>query len=695
MKVLTLVTACLSLVSLNSAHSQEWARFRGPNGSGVNAATKDLPATFTAQDYKWNIELPGAGTSSPVLWGNRLFLTAEGETEGSRSVLCFDSATGKQLWSHSDSFKPHGHHKFNNFASATPAVDAVQVYVAWTSGDEMHVLALSHEGKKKWEANLGFFSEEHGSGASPVVVGNVLIVSKDHHKEGAFLTGLDIASGKTVWKLPRKTTRSSFSTPMIVEAEKGKPIVVFSSNPKALTAVEPATGKVLWNKDYAAATEYRAVGSPTYCDGVYFTNVGQGSSGQSGVALKIVNGQPETAWELPKAMPYVPTPLALDGHFYVLNDGGVMSCLKAATGEVVYKERLFENAYSSPVCAGDKIYCISRTGKVAVVKAGEKFELLGKADLGEPCESTPAIANGMIYIRTAKHLIALGGDKSAALNFYHGTGVDIEMVAENQAIIPGIPFTVGFSLKHVKGWHSYWKNPGLAGVPFKVDWTLPEGWQVGPMQYAPPDKVYMAQYRTHGYERDVIHLVDLVPPPNIPAGETTLKVHAHWLACSTTCHIGNCNLELSIPVTKDPAQPNPLWSQAIKDARNSEPKPNQEWQFAAKRADMTVTLTCTPLHPESTIPAITPEPIFFSENRLICSDPVQKWAVKEGKLVGELTVPDYAATDPNQLTGLLYANGKYVPLNLSVRSVDDLGGGRSNLSLVSRHSSLVTLTPLG
>ncbi len=667
MKYFVLLSFISALVGANCVYAQEWPRFRGPNGSGVNAAAKDLPVSFTDQDYRWKVELPGPGTSSPALWGSKLFLTSEGANEGSREVLCFDSATGKQLWSHSDTFKPHGHHKFNNFASATPAVDADHVFIAWTSGDEMHVLALSHVGKKIWEANLGFFSEEHGSGASPVVVGNVLVVAKDHHLDGAFLTGLSVADGKTLWKIPRKTARSAFSTPLVVDASTPKPVVVFTSNPNAMTAVDPQTGKILWNRDYEQTTEFRAVGSAAYCDGVYFTNVGQGTSGRAGVALKVVNGKPETAWELPKAMPYVPTPLALDGHFYVLNDGGILSCLKAATGAVVYSERVAENAYSSPVCGGNQIYCISRTGKITVVKAGEKFEVLGKGELGEACESTPAIANGMIFIRTAKRLVALGGTKAAAKHFYHGTGVDITLLSENATVQPGHPFTVGFNLQHVKGWHSYWKNPGLAGVPFGLKWELPEGWTAGDMQYAPPDKVYMAQVRTHGYEHDVTHLVELTPPANLPIGETTLKAKAHWLCCANTCAIGNCELELTLPVTQAAPVADAAAAPQIAKARALLPHPTSDWTFQAHRRGTEIELVCSPKTPQINLPAITPEPIFFSDNRLICSDPTQRWASANGTLKGVLPVADYAPPEAaNRLSGLVLVEGKYLPVDVAV-----------------------------
>lgn len=647
-------------VAPQMVRAQEWTRFRGENGAGVNDKATLIPSTFTEKDYKWKIELPGAGTSSPVLWGTKLFLTAEGTADGDRSVICYDSATGKQLWQHSDAFKPHGHHKFNNFASSTPTVDAKRVYIAWTSGDEMRVLALTHDGKKAWEANLGYFQEEHGSGASPIVVGNRLIVCKDHSKQDAFIAGLNVDDGKTVWTLPRKTLRSAFSTPLVVEDKPGHKIIVLNSNPNAMTAIDPATGKEVWQQDYEGKqTEYRAVASPCYTDGIYFATVGQGIGGRDGYALKIVGNKAETAWEMPKGIPYVPSPLGMKGLIYILNDGGLMSCVKAATGEVLYNERVLENAYSSPVCAADRIICISRTGTVTVLKAGEKFEVLGKSSLGESCDSTPAIANGTLFIRTSKHLIALGGSEPQASNYFKGRGVDVRFVSDVEQVQAGQPFTVGFQLKHQPGYHTYWKNPGLAGVEFRVDWTLPEGWKAGEIQWPAPDKIYMASILTHGYERDVMPLVTITPPADA-SGNVTLKAKAAWMACAQTCNPGFTDLELQLPVAQSPAVVSNEWHQAIETSRSQEPIPCEGWNFTATREGDFVRLTGTPNSPKANAAKPEKDPIFFSDNKLICSDPKQTWTWSGAQFTAKLPLADYAPKEALPLSGVLYSPGGWM-----------------------------------
>ncbi|MBP7951633.1 MAG: PQQ-binding-like beta-propeller repeat protein [Verrucomicrobiales bacterium] len=639
---------------------QEWTRFRGPKGSGINDKGAVIPDNFTAKDFRWTLDLPGAGTSSPVLWGTRLFLTAESGKDGARQVLCVDSESGRVLWTVEDAFKPHRHHRFNNFASSSPAVDAEHLYVAWTSGDQMQVLALTHDGKLAWQTSLGYFFEEHGSGTSPVVVGETLVVSKDHKGRDAFIAGLSTADGKILWKVPRQTAHSSFSTPLVFERVPGRPEVVFNSNPQALTSIDPASGKVLWEQSFADKTEFRAVGSPVAAEGVVFAMVGQGSGGKASVALRLKeDAPPETAWELNKALAYVPTPLAVAKHFYILNDGGILSCVRAASGEVVYSERVLENAYSSPVSTAGKIYCISRTGEVAVVKAGEKFEVLGRASLGEPCESTPALANGMMFIRTAKRLLALWAGPTPPKNFHRGLGLRMELVSEVASIQPGRPFTVGLKIQHDPGYHTYWVNPGIAGLKINLDWSLPPGWKAGPQQWPPPEKVWMASLRSHGYERDVSILVDLTPPAGALPETVDLRAKVTWMCCTKVCYPGVCDMELTLPVSPAPPQWAPGAHANFEAMRATFPKPASGWKFKAVCEGDKVRLSGRPETDATLRPAGAVEAQFFSSDNLICSNPEQLWQWDGAAFSVILTMsePEFRPASPATLNGLLYAPG--------------------------------------
>ena len=270
----------------------------------------------------------------------------------------------------------------------------------------MLALAADHNGHKLWQVNLGPYSEEHGSGASPVLAGPALIVVNDSQGADGAILGLNPKDGTTLWKLPRRSDRTPFSTPAVFEESPGLWRVILSSNPAALTCLDAASGKVLWNVDNPQPGQ-RAVGSPTITNGICFATVGQGGKANAAIAVRLKDGS--RLWENGKGLPYVPTPLALNKHFLLLGDGGILSSVNSETGTHSWSERVFQDqAYSSPVSSGDRVFCISRSGKVAVVSANpDSFKLLGTAELGDPCDSTPAIANGRLIIRTAHKLFCL------------------------------------------------------------------------------------------------------------------------------------------------------------------------------------------------------------------------------------------------------------------------------------------------
>lgn len=397
----------LALTFLTGAVSaQEWTRFRGPGGNGASPAA-GFPDSFTAKDFSWQADLPGPGISSPVLWGNRLFLTSEAEEAGHRMVLAFDAASGKELWRVKDTFSTHGKHQFNSFASSTPCVDADRLYLAWTSAGNMKAQALSHEGKTLWSTDLGAYAEEHGSGSSPVLAGGVLVVSKDNAGGDSFIAGLKPSDGSVVWKHPCQSARTPFATPLAVRLPNGTDAVIVAGNPAALTCLKASDGKVLWQVEVSSPTD-RPVASPTLSGDICFLSMGQGGGGKISLAVRITDPKPEIIWQNRKGLPYVPSPVGAGNRFYVLNDGGVLSCLRAEDGSEVYHERVFsDKAYSSPVLVGDRLFCVGRSGQVAVIAAGDTFKKLGEGQLGEATDATPAIAGGRLFFRTRTHLMCL------------------------------------------------------------------------------------------------------------------------------------------------------------------------------------------------------------------------------------------------------------------------------------------------
>jgi len=406
--------------------AQEWTRFRGPNGTGISPA-KTIPTRITDADINWKIELPGTGHSSPVLWGERLFLTATGDKSGGLSVLCFNARDGRQLWRRDFSLTPFSHHKFNSFASSTPAVDAERVYVVWNEPDHYMLTALDHDGKDVWQRDFGPFVSQHGSGISPIVVEDKVILGneqddvkfvKENLRSGeSFVVAVEAKTGKTLWKAPRQGAVVAYSTPCLYEPKRGKPALVFNSQGQGIYGLEPNTGKVLW--DYEQAFDKRSVSSPIIAGDIVLGSCGSGGGGNFVTAVKpgdaSAGRKTELAYQVKKSAPYVPTGIAQGDRIWLWSDGGIVTCLDAPTGAIRYQERVGGNFFGSPVWVDGRLFCVSTSGEIVVVEGGDKFNLLHRYALNELCHSTPAVALGRMFIRTEKHLFSLGGAKQASV----------------------------------------------------------------------------------------------------------------------------------------------------------------------------------------------------------------------------------------------------------------------------------------
>jgi outer membrane protein assembly factor BamB len=420
---LSLVAIALAGLAMD-APAQEWTRFRGPNGTGVSHA-KTIPTQLSAADINWKVELPGVGHSSPVLWGDRIFLTSTGDNAGGLSVLCLSVTDGKQLWRHDFPLAPFTRHKFNSFASATPAVDASAVYVVWNEPEHYFLTALDHNGTQLWQRDFGPFVSQHACGTSPIVVGDKVVLGgeqdgqefvPDSTRSGeSFIVAVDAKTGATIWKTPRKNRVVAYSTPCVREAKDGKRSLIFNSQAHGIYAVDPETGKVLW--EYAEAFDKRSVSSPFIAGDIVFGSSGSGGGGNTLTAIKAgdatASGKPELAYQMKKSAPYVPTGVAVGDLVWLWSDGGIVTCLHAPTGEIRFQERVGGNFFGSPVWVDGRLFCVSTSGELDVVEASDKFNVLHRFPLEELCHSTPAVAVGRLYIRTEKHLVSLGGEKAA------------------------------------------------------------------------------------------------------------------------------------------------------------------------------------------------------------------------------------------------------------------------------------------
>lgn len=422
---LHLLSLLAALVACNAPlHAQEWARFRGPNGTGISEA-KTIPTKVGDADINWKIELPGSGHSSPVLWGDRIFLTTTEGQQGGISVLCYDAKSGKQLWK-SDFALPASHrHKFNSLASSTPAVDAERVYVLWDDPQHFVLTALDHAGKQVWQRDFGPYVSQHGCGGSPMVYEGKVYLSNEQESAAqtkgpvdgvSSILAVDAKTGKTIWQTSRSTETAAYTTPCVYTPAGGKPQILFHSQAHGMYGVEPDSGKVLWQ--YEQAFDKRSCSSPLIAGDLILGSCGSGGGGNYVVAIKPGDPAKKTdatlAYEMKKSAPYVPTGIVKGDLAWLWSDGGILTCLHTPTGEVRFQERVGGNFFGSPVWVDGRLFCVSTAGELVVVEAADKFNVLHRHALGELCHTTPAVAGGKMYIRTERHLLSLGGSKPAA-----------------------------------------------------------------------------------------------------------------------------------------------------------------------------------------------------------------------------------------------------------------------------------------
>lgn len=403
-----LVLVCTSA----AVHAENWERFRGPNGAGQSEAA-GIPSEWTEADYLWKKSLPGVGHSSPVIWGDRLFVTSGDPTSGEQIVLAFDAKSGEQLWEKRFASHTYSMHTDNSYATSTPAVDADHLYLLWLDGDKVALAALTHAGEEVWQKQVGSLVEKHGFGTSPIVVGDTICVDNETRDEShSEIVGVDRTTGDIRWTKPRGAGKTSFATPMVLDSG-GRQLVVMSSMGSGVTAYEPSTGEIVWQVLEQDLPD-RCVSSPVVAAGLIFVSCGSGNNGVQMIALRPgENGAPPVeAYRFKEGVPNIPTPVAAGDLLFVWHDRGTVACLDAATGEPYWRKRVSGMFHSSPVRIGNRIFGLSREGDVVVLAAEKEYKLLARNSLGERCQATPAVADDRIYYRTESSLVCLG-DKAA------------------------------------------------------------------------------------------------------------------------------------------------------------------------------------------------------------------------------------------------------------------------------------------
>ncbi len=409
------LTSVVLFASTVCAQADNWPRFRGPNGQGISDATT-VPVKWSEQDYKWKVALPGGGHSSPVVWDGRLFVTSGDDKTLRGTVQCLSAADGRELWRKEFELDKHPMNALNSYASATPALDADQVYVLWPGPAQTRLSALTHDGREVWTIKLPGVKARHGAGSSPIVYGDFVIVTREQDKAGdvkSVWLAVDRRTGETRWRYEHpENTNGSYSTPCVYRDKGGREQLVFSSNSHGIAGVDPQNGTVLWKTPTALPA--RVVSSPVLVDGLVVATCGEGGRGIRLAAVRPPDAGSSAATEVYAISggiaPYVPISVVHDGLLFTFHDQGTVSCLRSGTGEVLWSEKPGGKFFGSPVCVSDKLYAIATDGNVVVLRAGPKYELLGVNALGEKSHATPAVAGGRMYLRTFSHLICAAGE---------------------------------------------------------------------------------------------------------------------------------------------------------------------------------------------------------------------------------------------------------------------------------------------
>jgi outer membrane protein assembly factor BamB len=405
------VVTIFSLVSwacsfASAAHAEtRWPRWRGPNGDGHSNETT-LPVKWDNGDVAWKTPLPGVGESSPVIWAEKLFLTSAEDGGRKRNVLCLDRHNGRLLWKQTVDFAgmPEELHKMNTFASPTCVTDG-EVVIAFFGRAGLHGYSL--DGNHLWSNDLGRIENPWGAGASPVIVGNMVIQNGDADSD-AFLAAYDKQTGKTVWRVKRPDHRG-WSTPILLDVNGRQELVL--NGHEGVTAYDPETGKQLW---FCASFNGRGEPTATPGDGlVYLVN------GLTGDVYAVKPGgdgdvtKTRMAWHTPrKSRRDLPSPIVIDQYLLVASLDGIVTCYEATSGEVLWQERLGGNISASPIAAAGLAYFLGEDGSMAVVKPGRRFELAArnqvKAEGDEVFRASPAPCAGQLFVRSDRALYCIG-----------------------------------------------------------------------------------------------------------------------------------------------------------------------------------------------------------------------------------------------------------------------------------------------
>ena len=417
----------------SSQATGNWPQWRGPLATGVAPQGNPPTQWSETKNVAWKVEIPGVGSSTPIVWEDRIFLLTAIETDRVSEtaaapdkqpkrpfgivfpnrvhqfvVLCLDRATGKTLWQQvATELVPHeGHHPDNDFASASPVTDGRHLYVSFGSRG---VYCYDLAGKQVWSRDLGDMQTRlsFGEGASPALHGDTLVVPWDHDGP-SFIAALDAATGDVRWQKERDE-QSAWATPLIVERGNGMQVITNASN--LVRSYDLKTGELLWQ---CGGQVGNVTPSPVAGEDLVFCMSGYRGSALYAIPLNAtgdLTGSDKIAWKQDRGTPYIPSPLLYEGRLYFTqSNDGILTCLEAKTGKaLIERTRLpgIARIYASPVGAAGRVYITSRDGTTLVIRHGDTFEVLATNKLDDDIDASPAIAGKQMFLRGKRFLYCL------------------------------------------------------------------------------------------------------------------------------------------------------------------------------------------------------------------------------------------------------------------------------------------------
>ncbi len=405
----------ISVLIVWPCSAENWPGFRGPTGQG-SSTEKNLPLAWSlTENLAWRVEVPGVGWSSPVVWEDCVFVTTATPDGTSCHVVCLDAEHGKTVWD-KEVFRQESPRKLaeNSHATPTPVTDGKLVYAAFNGG---RILAVDFDGNVAWSWRDSQFVSKHGLAASPILYRDLLIMPLDGNGpadvnnigyltawEGAFIVALDKRTGQEKWRAKRGLSRQAHVTP-IVMAVNGQPQLISGAG-DVVQGFEPDSGQRIWT---VRSPGEGVVPSMVFGQGLVFT-----SSGYGAPTIRAIrpDGHGEVtathiAWESRDNVPLISSFVVADGLLFCIKESGVATCLDALTGKVLWQQRLDGKQGASPVLAEGRLYCLAKDGSTTVIAADREFKQLARNVLEGPCEASPAISKGRIFIRSQSALFCI------------------------------------------------------------------------------------------------------------------------------------------------------------------------------------------------------------------------------------------------------------------------------------------------